>query len=76
MTTTLTSQGKAWVGAARTAGSSSRPPTMPELEELKLVYLKPHWILSSDSELSAREAQQSAIITDFKYIFIIFLIAS
>ena len=40
MTTTLTSQGKAWVGAAREEGSSSLPPTSPELLELKLVNLQ------------------------------------
>lgn len=39
MTTTLTNQGKAWVGAASEEGSSSRPPTIPELLELKLVNL-------------------------------------
>lgn len=40
MTTTLTSQGKAWVGAARLAGSSSLPPTIPVLFELNSVNLK------------------------------------
>ena len=42
MTTTLTSQGKAWVGAAKLAGSSSLPPTIPVLSELKSVNLKYH----------------------------------
>ena len=40
ITTTFTNQGKAWVGAAREEGSSSLPPTIPELLELKLVNLK------------------------------------
>merc|ERR1719411_1110844 len=68
MTTTLTSQGKAWVGAAREEGSSSLPPTIPELLELKLVNLRPHWMLSWPSELIEREVNKN--ITDFKYIFI------
>merc|ERR1719361_1482528 len=72
MTTTLTSQGKAWVGAARLEGSSSLPPTRPELLELKLVNLRPHWMLSWPSQLMEREVNRN--ITDFKYIFFFFWI--